>query len=199
MRQLPWRFTSIVRGTLFTGVILNRVRSLIDGELWEPQADFRVNRATADQVFTLEMAMEKSREFNRPIFMCFMDIQKAYGSVNGDLFWKICRQYGLTEKIVCMLKLVHQNYRAQMRVESKLSDTFGIETGVNFSHGSHDFFHGTQEKRVNFDVLTIMYADDLTVMCNTLEDLENFLKSFEKITQQYGMIISAKEACVMSL
>ena len=173
--------------------------------------------------------MEKSREFNRPMFLCFIDIQKVYDSVNRDVLWKIYRQYGLTEKTVCMLKLVHQNSRARVRVEGQLSDSFEIETGVmqggvsspvlfnilfdfiirkvledanvtgvRFSHGSNDFFHGTREKYVNFDLLTLMYADDLVVLCNTLDDLEKFIKSFEKITQQYGLTMSVKKTCVTS-
>ena len=204
MRQLPW-YSSLSGG------------------------DFKTNRSTVDQIFTLIMAMEKSREFNRPMFMCFIDIQKAYESVNRDVLWQICRQYGHTEKIVCMLKLVHQNSRVQVRVEGELSDSFEIETGVmqggvpspvlfnilfdfiirkvledanvtgvRFAHGSNDFFHGTREKYVTFDVLTLMYADDLAVLCNTLEDLEKFIKSFEKITQQYGLTMSVKKTCVMS-
>ena len=43
-----------------------------------------------------------------------------------------------------------------------------------------------------------MYADDLAVLCNTLEYLEKFIKSFEKITQQYGLTMSVKKTCVMS-
>jgi hypothetical protein len=43
-----------------------------------------------------------------------------------------------------------------------------------------------------------MYANDLVVLCNTSEDLEKFIKSFEKITQQYGLTMSAKKTCVMS-
>ena len=70
----------------------------MDRQLLETQVGFRANRSTVDQIFTLKMAMEKSREFNRPMFMCFIDMQKAYDSVNRDLFCKICRQYGLTEK-----------------------------------------------------------------------------------------------------
>ena len=88
----------VVACKLFTRVILNRVQRVIDRQLLKTQAGFRANRSTVDQIFTLKMAMEKSREFNRPMFMCFIDIQKAYDSVNRDLLWKICSQYGLTEK-----------------------------------------------------------------------------------------------------
>ena len=219
----------VVTSKLFTRVILNRVQTVIDRQLMAEQAGFRANRSTIDQIFILKMAMEKSREFNKPIFMCFIDIQKAYDSVNRELLWKICRQYGLTEKIVCLLKLVHKDSRAQVRVEGELSDSFEIETGVmqggipspvlfnvlfdfiirkvledanisgvRFSHGSNDFFHGAREKRTNIEVLTLMYADDLTAMCNTLSDLEKFIKSFEKVTQQYGLTMSVKKTCVMS-
>ena len=62
--------------------------------------------------------------------MCFINKQKVYDSVNRELLRKICRQYDLTEKIVCLLKLVHKNSRAQVRVESELSDSFEIEIGV---------------------------------------------------------------------
>ena len=189
----------VVASKLFTRVTLNRVQGLIDRQILETQTGFRTNRSTVDQIFTLKMAMEKSREFDRPMFMCFIDIQKVYDSVNRDLLWKICRQYGLTEKTVCMVKLVHQNSRAQVRVEGELSDSFEIETGVMFSHGSNGFFQSTREKYVNFDVLTLMYADDLVVLCNTLDDVEKFIKSFEKITQQYGLTMSVKKTYVMSL
>ena len=70
--------------------------------------------------------------------------------------------------------------------------------GVRFSHGSNDFFHGAREKHKNFEVLTLMYADDLTAMCNTQNDLEKFIQSFERVTQQYGLTMSAKKTCVMS-
>jgi hypothetical protein len=57
----------VVASKLFARVILNRVQSLIDRQLLETQAGFRANRSTDDQVVTLEMAMKKFREFNRPM------------------------------------------------------------------------------------------------------------------------------------
>ena len=59
----------VVTSKLFTRVILNRVQKVIDRQLMEEQAGFRPNRSTLDQIFIRKMAMEKSREFNRPIFM----------------------------------------------------------------------------------------------------------------------------------
>ena len=88
----------VVTSKQFTRVILNRVQDVIDRQLMAEQAGFRPNRSTVDRIFILKMALEKSREFNRPIFMCFIDIQKAHDSVKRELLWRICRQYGLSEK-----------------------------------------------------------------------------------------------------
>ncbi|CAF1675979.1 unnamed protein product [Rotaria magnacalcarata] len=220
----------VVASKIFTRVILNRIQLLIDKQLLEEQAGFRTNRSTIDQVFILKMVMEKTREFNKPLHMCFIDIQKAYDSINRDLLWKICRQYGLTEKTVQMLKLVYKNTRAQVRINGELSEVFDIETGVmqggipspvlfnivfdfiikkvleqcsvegvTFAYGSTDFYHGARDKFENFDILALMYADDLVALTQTLDDLKLFIKIFENVTQAYGLTMSVKKTCVMSM
>ncbi|CAF4594985.1 unnamed protein product, partial [Rotaria socialis] len=220
----------VVASKIFTRVILNRIQLLIDKQLLEEQAGFRTNRSTIDQVFILKMVMEKTRELNKPLHMCFIDIQKAYDSINRDLLWKICRQYGLTEKTVQMLKLVYKNTRAQVRINGELSEVFDIETGVmqggipspvlfnivfdfiikkvleqcsvegvTFAYGSTDFYHGARDKFENFDILALMYADYLVALTQTLDDLKLFIKIFENVTQAYGLTMSVKKTCVMSM
>ena len=44
-----------------------------------------------------------------------------------------------------------------------------------------------------------MYADDLVAMTNTFAELEHFIWIFEKVTQEYGLTMSVKKTCVMSL
>ena len=74
-----------VTSKIFSRIILNRIQQLIDRQLLEAQSGFRAQRSTIDQIFTLKLAMEKRREYNKPLFMCFIDITKAYDSVNRDL------------------------------------------------------------------------------------------------------------------
>jgi hypothetical protein len=219
-----------VTSKLFSRVILNRIQHVVDSQLLEEQAGFRANRSTIDQVFTLKIVMEKCREFNNPLHMCFIDIQKAYDSVNRELLWKICRHYGLTEKIVKLLKLIHKDTRAKVRINGELSDSFNTETGVlqggipscilfniffdfvirkvleeaaltgiTFGYGSNEFYYTKKEKYDEFDILALMYADDLVANCNSLDDLEKFIYAFEKVTQAYGLTLNVKKTVVMSL
>ena len=162
--------------------------------------------------------------------MCFIDITKAYDSVNRNLLWRVCRKYNVSQKLVNLLRILYNNSRAKVRVEGELSDSFLIETGVlqdgipfpilfnvvfdfiirkvigeagvsgiKFSYGGNDFYHDKQESHKNFDILTLMYADDLVAMCKTADDLETFIKTFEKVTQQFGMTMSVKKTCIMTL
>ena len=120
----------VATSKIFSRVILNREQSLLDKQLLEEQAGFRTNRSTVDQIFILKMVMEKSHDCNKPLYICFIDIQKAYDSVNRDLLRQICKHYGLSNKTVRMLQLLHTNTKARIRVNGDLSDSFNVETGV---------------------------------------------------------------------
>ena len=72
-------------------------------------------------------------------------------------------------------------------------------SGVKFSYGSNDFFHSKNESHNDFDILALLYADDLLVMCDKISDLEKFISCFENVTQQYGLTMNIKKTCVMSL
>ena len=127
-----YRGISLLAATskIFSRVTLNRVQSLLDKQLLEEQAGFRTNRSTVDQIFILKMVMEKLHDYNKPLYMCFIDIQEAYDSVNRDLLWQICKHYGLSNKTVRMLQLLHTNTKARIRVNGDLSDSFNVETDV---------------------------------------------------------------------
>jgi hypothetical protein len=120
----------VVTGKIFSRIILNRIQNLIDKQLLEQQAGFRRNKSTIDQIFTLKLIMEKSQEYNKPLFLCFIDLQKAYDSVDRNLLWKVCRCYGISEKLTRLLKLLHSKTKARVRINGELSESFEMETGV---------------------------------------------------------------------
>ena len=88
----------VVTGKVFARVLLNRIQTCLIKKLLEQQAGFRSGRSTIDQIFTLKTTMKKSTKFNQPLHMCFIDLQKAYDSVNRKAVWRICHAYGLSNK-----------------------------------------------------------------------------------------------------
>ena len=76
------------------------------------------------------MAMERRREFNKPLFICFIDITKAYGLVNRELMWKVCLNYGIPTKLVNLFKMLYKNSIAKVKVNGNMPDSFEMNTGV---------------------------------------------------------------------
>ncbi|CAF2588534.1 unnamed protein product [Rotaria sp. Silwood2] len=199
-----------VTSKIFSRIILNRIQNMIDYQLLEAQSGFRTQRSTVDQIHILKITMKKRREFNKSLFMCFIDLTKAYDSVNRDLLWRVCRKYGISEKFVNLLKMLYKNSKAKVRIEGELSDSFLIETGVQqgeevgiagvkFSYDSNEFFHAKRETYETFNILTLLYADDLVAMCETASDLATFIRTFEKVTQEFGLTTSVKTTSIRTL
>ena len=104
-----------VDSKIFSRITLNHIQHLIDRQLLEAQSGLRAQRSTIDQIFTLKLALEKRRKYNKPLFMCFIDITKAYDSVNRDLLWRVCRKYGVWQKLVNLLKMLYQEQKSESK------------------------------------------------------------------------------------
>jgi len=61
--------------------IMNKIRNKVEEEISEEQAGFRASHGTRDQIVNLRIITGKAREFNTPLFLCFIDYKKAFGSV----------------------------------------------------------------------------------------------------------------------
>ena len=59
---------------------------------WEPpdvQAGFRKDRGTRNQIANILWIIEKTREFQKNIYFCFIDYTKAFDCVYHNKLWKI--------------------------------------------------------------------------------------------------------------
>ena len=72
---------------VFTRAMLNRMKHYVEEQLSESQCGFRAKRGCCDQLFSTKILMQRAKEFNVPVFLCFIDLCKAYDSVNRNLLW----------------------------------------------------------------------------------------------------------------
>jgi len=71
----------------------------MDPWLRDQQAGFRSNRSCVNQIATLRIIVEQSLEWNSPLYINFVDYEKAFDSVNRDTLWKLLRRYGKPTKL----------------------------------------------------------------------------------------------------
>ena len=69
-----------------------RVRRIVEPQIEEEECGFRPGHGMTDQLFTLSRILEGAWEYAYPVYMCFVDLEKAYDWVPpGDIY---CRSIG---------------------------------------------------------------------------------------------------------
>ena len=71
-------------------ILQARLQQYVNCELSEVQADFRKGRGTRDQIANIHWVIEQAREFQKNIYICFIDYTKAFVwiTINCGKFWK---------------------------------------------------------------------------------------------------------------
>nr|KAG5687299.1 hypothetical protein BaRGS_016900 [Batillaria attramentaria] len=71
-----------VPGKVLNRILLERMREAVDPMLRDQQAGFRRNRSCADQIASLRIIVEQSLEWNSPLYINFIDYEKAFDSLS---------------------------------------------------------------------------------------------------------------------
>ena len=64
----------------------------MDYELPDVQIGFRKGRGIRDQIANICWLIEKVREFQKNIYLCFIDYTKAFDCVDHNKLWKILKE-----------------------------------------------------------------------------------------------------------
>lgn len=96
----------------------------------ESQCGFRKDRGTVDLIFTTRQLQEKCREQHQDLFMAFIDLSKAFDTVNRELVWRILAKFGCPPKFINILRQFHDGMMARVAVGEYESEPFPVSTGV---------------------------------------------------------------------
>ena len=88
--------------------------SLIN-ELPDVQAGFRKGKGTRDQITNIRWIIEKAREFQKNIYFCFIDYAKAFDCVDHNKLWKILKEMGIPDHLICLFRNLYAGEEATVR------------------------------------------------------------------------------------
>ena len=74
--------------------------------------------------------MEKHRERCHNLYMCFIDYQKAFDSVDHETLWKTMLEMGFLTRLTHLIKELHENQKAAIKTSYGLTEFFNISQGV---------------------------------------------------------------------
>jgi hypothetical protein len=117
-------------GKAFVMLILRRIRDDLLQQLHESQCGFRPERGTADQLFSLRILSELSRQYQVPLHAAFIDLSKAFDSINRDALWRLLRARGVNSTLLALIQDLYSGSEAGVTVDGSAPSWFPTDTGV---------------------------------------------------------------------
>ena len=120
-------------GRVLLKIVANRLSGYCEahGILPDKQCGFRPERSTVDMLFVMRRLQDLARRRRIPLYMCFVDLQKAYDSVDRELPRKVLARAGVPEEMIALIRQFHDGLQARVRMDDgELSDWFEVTQGL---------------------------------------------------------------------
>ena len=99
----------------------------VNQDLPDVQAGFRKERGTRDQTATICWIIEKLREFQNNIYLCFINYTKAFDFMDHDKLRKALREVGIPDHLTCLLRNLYARQETTLRTLYGTTDWLNIE------------------------------------------------------------------------
>ena len=144
----------------------------------------------------------KKQEFQKNIYLCFIDYTKAFDFVDHITLWKILKEMGIPDHLTCFLRNLYAGQEATVRTGHGTTDWFqigkGVRQGCILSLSLFNFYAeyitrnaGLEEvqagiKTAGRNINNLRYADDTTLMAESEEDLKSLLMKVKEESEKIG-------------
>ena len=112
-------------------ILQARLQQYVNCELPDVQAGFRQDRGTRDQISNIHWIIKKAREFQKNIYLCFIDYAKAFDCVDHQKLWKILKEIGILDHLTCLWRNLYAGQEATVRTGHGTTDWFQIGKGIH--------------------------------------------------------------------
>ena len=120
-------------GKVLLKVVARRLSAYCEakGLLPKEQCGFRPDRSTTDMMFVVHRLQEIRRKAGVSLFMCFIDLQKAYDTVDCTFLWQVFTCIRVPPQMIAVIQQFHDGMRACVRPDDCVcSDWFEVEQGL---------------------------------------------------------------------
>ena len=180
-------------------------------EFPDVQAGFRKGR---DQIANICSIIEKTREFQKNIYLCFIDYVKAFDRVDHNTLWEILKEMGIPDHLTCLLRNLYAGQEARVRAGHGTTDWFQIGKGVHqgciLSPCLLNLYAecimrntGLEEAQAGIkiagrNISNLRYADDTTLMAESEEELTSLLMKVKEESKNVGLKLNIQKTKIMA-
>lgn len=182
--------------------------------LSEEQQGFRKNRSTVDAIFIFRQIAEKAIEYNKPAFVCFVDLTKAFDRIRlADVLSILKKKKKVPREYIQLIKELNTDNTTKLRVNKKLTTSIKTSTGIRQGDSlSPLLFNIVMEKIIEavrecgpgyrlgqHRIHSLYYADDALLVAESEDDLQRLLYTFKNTAEKYNMKISTTKTKSMTI
>lgn len=188
---------------VFSKIILQRISKILDENQPREQAGFRQKYSTIDHIFTVKQIMEKYKEYNKNLYMAFIDYSKAFDSISHKAIWESLENQGIPSKYINIIKNIYSNSVARIKLET-LGKQFKIEKGVRqgdplspklFSAALENIFRKLDWSSLGLNIQGeklnhLRFADDIVLFEENPLHLQEMLNSLNEESKKVGLFMN---------
>ena len=104
-------------GKALLKVVANRLTAYCEAKRLTPkeQCGFRPDCSTTDMIFVVRRLQKIGRKAGVSLFVCFIDLQKAYDTVDRTLLWQVLTPTGVPQQMMAAIQQFYDGMRACVR------------------------------------------------------------------------------------
>ena len=202
-------------GKLFTSIMAKRTRDITEAKkkFNEIQGGFRPKRSTTDNLFVLLHIIEKAKINKEKLYLCFVDLRKAFDSVWREGIWKKLRKIRVDNTTIKLLKNLYENTRKKILLENGYTDWIEYNKGVKqgctlspilFNIYLKELADLLQNSRKGYKIANIMisalfFADDMVIITKTKQEMIEQLHMINSYMKKWKLEINFDKTKIMSI
>jgi len=195
-------------------IIINRMKCKLDQEISITQAGFREGRGTRDQIVNIRNVIEKCREHQLPLYMCFIDYSKAFDCVSHNEMWETMLRMGFPKHLIDLTCKLYKDQESAVRTTNGDTEWFSIGRGLRQGCILSPSFFNVYSEEIMREALegfeggvkfggrkisNLRYADDTTLICSSRKELMDLLRRVKRASERKGLLLNTKKTKIMVL
>ena len=121
---------------VMSSIIATRLGNHLDEVGLEEQAGFMKARGCSDAATALKCALQKLKAANRHAFVLFVDLVKAFDSVNRTMLWTLLAKFGLPKTLIDVIKKLYKDVVISISTDGEVisfDSLSGVKQGDNLA------------------------------------------------------------------
>ena len=178
---------------VFECVVEGLIRQRV--EIDEMQCGFMSGRGTTDAIVIVRHLQKKHLTANKPLYLAFIDLEKAFDRVPLDVIWWAMQRLCIDEWLVRLVQSIYNDVRSRVRVGDGYSEEFGVGVGVHQGSVFNPLLFIIVLEALSREFCTgcpweMLYADDLKISTGSKEELLVKVKTWKTEMKKKGLRVN---------